>query len=336
VNESASSSHPPRNLVGNILRALLSFSLLALLMVRIGPSALVGTLSRLQMWAIPVLVGLFAVFLLIGGVNLWILIQTRKPVPVAALLKSFCVSTSLGMYSPAQVGEFTLVFMLRRHGISIREGLSMQFVDKAITLGAGVILSIVAVKVYLPPQPWLMAFFIMVLGGLVVLSLLVWIPGARNFINRTVIHSRWIIGHYEFFRAASDLFRHHTMALGLNVIITFGRLALGAATIYVAFAAFGRSMSYIDVLLINTLARLTTLIPVSLNGIGVLETTAFYLFRQLGIPGSDTLCAFLVNRIIVYTFGIMVITMASGRVLKEVEAWRRQFRDGKIFNGHGK
>jgi uncharacterized membrane protein YbhN (UPF0104 family) len=67
------------------------------------------------------------------------------------------------------------------------------------------------------------------------------------------------------------------------------------------------------ILLANAVARLVTYLPISINGLGVLELSAVELFKLGAIPAELTFAAFIINRAVYYAFAGAVLLAAVWR-----------------------
>jgi uncharacterized protein (TIRG00374 family) len=97
--------------------------------------------------------------------------------------------------------------------------------------------------------------------------------------------------------------RKHTVITSFIVSLIF------YATIivfqYLTFSSLGIDIPFLEVIFIAPVIPLVSLLPISLNGIGVAEGAYVVLYMQLGISPEEALAAALLRRILLLLFSLV-------------------------------
>lgn len=168
----------PRRLVKPLGLALLVLAFVYLFVYRVGWHELLATLSTFDpRWSLLVLLGQIG-FHLLGGVALWVLALSLRPIALLELLRAYWRSLAVGYWTPAMVGEASFAWWVGPAGMPVREGLALVTVDKLVTLATTILLALPALWLGAPllvPQLQLPAAAGGIALVLVALVVLVWV-----------------------------------------------------------------------------------------------------------------------------------------------------------------
>jgi uncharacterized protein (TIRG00374 family) len=252
------------------------------------------------------------VFMFLGAVKLWILLGALAPVRLMTVVRYDVVAMAFGTFTPAAVGDFSLVAFLRREGVPAHQGLSTMLIDRAVTLALYglVYLPLTLVLVVRTDQmlwlPVAMAVAIAIVLGLN------WTPPFRQWLRERVVR-RYVPRLEDFLRTFSDLLRMHPSRLLANIAVTLVRAVVAGAVIYAALLAAGTSADFLLVTVITNSLSLLNLIPISLSGFGLYEGGAVMIFGYLGLDSERVFAAFVFQR--VYTIVSSLVFLALTRVV---------------------
>jgi uncharacterized membrane protein YbhN (UPF0104 family) len=255
------------------------------------------------------IVGLFLCFVVLGGIRIAIILraEVNDQLPHRVVVKWYFLANAMGAFSPAQAGELSLAFFLRAHNVELTQGMAAVLLDKILMFGLFLATSLVALAYYFPRSS---LSLLLSLGGV---GLALMACGLNSRIRR-LLKARIILRYFPRCLPACQMvvrfLLHNPGALILNLFIGVIRLLVGALMIYAALMAFGYGQAdFNDVFWLNGLVRTASFIPVSINGIGLLEGAAIKAFGIEGIciPEETVLSAFLLNRAVLYGFAIGVV-----------------------------
>jgi uncharacterized protein (TIRG00374 family) len=286
------------------VRALVSIGIVGVLLLRIPPRQLLeAATSAGFLGYLGVTVGL-AVFLLLGALRVQLTVSAFARMPFASVAWLYGRSVALGAFTPGQVGELSLALFLARRGIDTAQSLAITAVDRVTTLATLVGLTAIGLLLYAPERS--RAWTGLLAGiGIVALSSLYVRPWRKRI--RAAVEGLVPVA-VPFFEAFCRFFLRHPIRAVLNVLLGLGRWACAALMLLVLIEP--QLSTPVDrgfVLVANAAARLVTYVPISINGIGILELSAVELFALGGIPAQLTFAAFVVNRVVYYVFATALV-----------------------------
>lgn len=291
-----------------LLKTAITLALLWLIFRNIATDELLTQLAIFNLWYLIPVSALIALFLILGGVNNWLVLRALAPLPLWEAIKVFLISASVGMFTPAYVGEFaSMTYLLKKRGINVSEGLSVSTIDKIITLAVNSALFLIGLLLYFPDAGT--SVFVLTLLALLVPALCLLAPPLRRAVY-AVVQRRFSWAAAYCYSCAS-FFVHHPVLLMLNVVASVARAIVGALCIWYLLHGFGIDAPLVPVLFMNFVARMVTLIPLTINGLGLLEGTAMVLFKRIGIEPELSFLAFFLSRLIAMVFGAIVILFAT-------------------------
>ncbi len=256
-------------------------------------------------WLSLVPTTLFAfMFLLLGGINNWLVMKAVSPLSLGEALKFFFISASVGMFTPAYVGEFaSMTYLLKQKGVDVSKGLAVPTIDKMITLAANVILFVIGLLLYFPEtgQP----IFIVAGASLIVPALLLYIPASRAWSYQLI--QRRFSWAASYCHACASFFVHHPLLFAANFMLSFLRAAVGGMCIWFLLRGFGLDAKILDVLFVNFVVRIVSFVPLTINGLGLLEGTAMVLFRRIDVSSELSFLAFFMARLVGLGIGLVVV-----------------------------
>lgn len=306
---------PPRVMMNRKVitaaKILLTMAFLGYVVSLISFSEMERSLSQINLWYLIYLMFLFLLFILIGAFNTYVIILSIRAMPFSHVLKIFTIGVSVGMFTPAYVGEFgSVTFLLKEKGLTLSEGLSVPSIDKFITIIVASFLCLMGLWIYFPGT----GIFVYIGLCFVLISSLaiLLIRPLRRYIKAEVIEPffPWSL---RFLHAFVSFFLNHRYLVLLNLLGTFFRAFLGAFMIWLGLYALGVQRGVLDVAFISFVARMVGYIPVTINGLGLLEGAAISAFAKMHIQPEPILLALLIDRSIAIFFGLVVILLFSGK-----------------------
>lgn len=308
-------------LASTVLKAAVSIGLLGVLVFRIPPGQVFAAAASAGFTGyLGVTLGLIA-FLLLGALRVHLTVAAFARVPFLTVAWLYWRSVALGAFTPGQVGELSLALFLKRRGINTAQSLAITAVDRFTTLGTLIALAVVGLITYLPDamNAWVWLLLSACVGAVVTLYVRPWRKRVRAMVE--VIAPSAV----PFFEAFCLFFLSHPLRAGTNVALGLARWCCAAAMLLVIIEPqMSVPVDRLFVMVANAAARLVTYVPISVNGIGVLELSAVELFTLGGIPAQLTFAAFVVNRVVYYLFATAVVISllwtGGGRLLPDKNA----------------
>ena len=89
-------------------------------------------------------------------------------------------------------------------------------------------------------------------------------------------------------------------------MITILRWLINNFLAYSIFLALGIHVSFFKILIIGMVAALVSLIPISINGLGIRQSIGIYLFSRIGVEPVYALNMFLIMVVISYSIAAIL------------------------------
>lgn len=317
----------PRKTKSLALRIVAAIVVCIVVIWVVKPRAMLNSLPSFSpIYLIPLL-AVYFLFVAVGACNLWIFVkvQTKLPVPAVPFLYRFYISSSVGAFTPGQIGELAIVPMLATMRISRKATMVAVLLDKLVTLVSFGSLAIIAMVHFFPS---LATKSIVTVALIAVGAVTVWIGGLVFLPKRTeiVAFNIWLVKILDFVNTLIRFAIVHPYAFAANVALTQIRCLLSAATVYVGLLAFGVNPErFISLYLLMSIARISTYLPFTINGLGVLEGSAAIVLSAIGIPMAITVNSLVLNRVVHYT--ISSVGLLAGLLLRRTDAHRALARN---------
>lgn len=287
-----------------ILKILVGLIILITLSYKVGISDIIKHMEQFNPLYLIIILPLYILIIFFGTLNLLLLLKSSKlRIKFKKLLRYYFTSWSMGLFIPGKLGEFSMVYFLKKENIGIGKGLAILLVDQILTLIVLGILSMVSVIIIFHIKSmWIGILAILVIMGLLIISktnkkLRILI---RKFILRK--HEKKFTG---FAKIVGFLIRERKSILIINLLITIIKYILHALVLYVILISIGGKFSLWMILIISSLAKAIGLIPITINGLGVKESVAVYIFGIVGLDASLVTAMYITTMIISYVVGIV-------------------------------
>lgn len=266
-----------RQTVVRALGSLLALALLLILLQEEGDGQLFSALRRVSIWYFLAAVGALLISRLFAATRWHILLQSAG---VEISLSRSILLTFTGNFSsnflPTTVGGD----MVRLAG-TIQMGY-----DRAICLASLVadrLVGLAGMSVALP------------LGLAPVFSL-------GNNASQSIVFSALIQKTVDFVKrtlASFSIWMKKPFALGASLLATFGNMVFIYLAVYLLLLGIDHEVSYWLVAGLYTLTYFVTLVPISINGLGVQELSMTFLLVQLGgLTSSESATVALLTRLL--------------------------------------
>ncbi len=298
-------------LAGDWWRWGVGAGLLVLLVSVVGPRVLVETFRRASFaWVLGV-IALSLIWLALGALNVWLLLRRLAPVPLRTLLRVYVTSWATSLLLPGQLGDATLVLLLRPHGVPAASSSAAYLLDKMISLTWLVLVAAYGVGLYAPyiHGAWLPAALVAVI--------LVAAASAAILRRSSVRGGGWAARAKGWVDALFEqllAFRRYPWTVARNLALTILKWILMTLLYLGAFHAFGARIGLEAAATIPAMSSLVGYVPVTVGGAGTMEWTAVVLFKQVGIEAAAVLSVYLLLRgVLILGALLLLVTFRSGR-----------------------
>jgi len=246
------------------------------------------------------------VFVALGGMKFWVLFRALTPVSLRAFMGYFLVATALGSFTPATLGDFSLVVLLRREEIPLHQSLSIMVVDRVVTVSiyAALFLPLTLGLLLQSRLLWLIPVGFAIAGGLVLA--LNGHPGVRAVIARLLERLR-LSAAADFLATTSHLLRRRPWHLLGNIGLTLLRCVSAGMVVQFALWAAGEYAPFLPVLYTTNSLSLINLLPISLAGLGAYEGGGVAIFGRLGLDEERVFAALVYQRVYIILYSLLIL-----------------------------
>src|SRR3990167_2477104 len=159
--------------VSTLIKLLVGVSLLFLLYYKIGFSNIYQTLITIHIpLALAFVIIFYILFFFLGAWNLKILLDPIKKLSWRKLFEYYCLSWSFGLFVPAKLGEFSLIFLLKKEDIGQGQTMALSVIDKFITMITFAAFAIIGFLVFFTIQQTItfsLVLVVLIIGGMILL-----------------------------------------------------------------------------------------------------------------------------------------------------------------------
>ncbi len=302
-----------------LLRLLIGSAIIAVLVWKIGVARLSDTLQQFNFAYLPLLLLIFLGILpLVRAYSYFVLLRITTPtLPFKTVFFVSAYSWALSLFLPGgKLGEFSAIYFLSKKGVTVEEASAAVLTDKLISffvlsaLAAGGLAKFFSTGAAAAIVGWLAALAIITLAGVYAALR----TPLRHIIDRVL--QRFHISLSEFVGMLGQYKRKGKMQLLTNLALTVVGAAVSAAMYNLAFSAFGQNVNFLDILFISSAGALVALLPISIGGLGVRETSAVVLFSQLGVNAAAVLSSHLLVAVISYIIATAILLFYVARSKK--------------------
>ncbi len=297
--------------LSNIIKILLGIGLLLLLFIKVGLGDIATALKTANLLYLPPVAILFALGLYMGAYNLKILTDSIGiKIKMSEMWNYYLRSWAFGMVIPGKVGEFSFVYLVKRH-MTPGQAMAISVLDKITTVISLCVLAFFGFFIFFPfNQAIKLTAAITILGALGIVFIF-------SGIGRKLIKK--LLGKYgEKFSGFSKTLFHLVInrkkEVAINFAITFLKWGLTAVLTYITFSSFGHSINPLTILTISATVMLLSLIPITMSGLGIKEGAAVFLYGQIGVPVAITMAVNIILLLLNYLGAAAVFLLVKEKI----------------------
>lgn len=288
-----------------IIKFAIGLSLITFIIYKVGFSRVIETISKINLlWIIPMFI-IYFIALLIGAYNIHLLLSINKnKLRYSQVFWYYLISYSIGLFTPANLGEFYMAKLLKKHKIKISHGLTISAIDKLITIFVMIIISLIGILIFFreiinPAIP----------ATTLVIFLIFLFISTRNrikYLLKKILKTR----KKEIdavYRLLKKFIEKRKDILIINFLLTIIKLFIATIGTYFVFRSLGFNVALILIFFITIIARLISLIPITYDGLGVKESIAIILYGAYSISPAAVASMYLVYLFINYSLGSVTL-----------------------------
>ena len=289
-------------------RGFFAAILIAALVYKIGLEELRNTLRLIAVYPLLLMVLSTLVIFFLGATNLLILITSLTDRKISSFYKKYSTAWALGLLMPSQVGDASLVLILKKQGIPVSQTITAYFFDKIVTLIPYSLISIAGLFMF--------SGKISVNSSSIQYILLGTIGVIISIVSIITCSSLWIsfCSYFSRFKESLILILKKKRIVMVNVLITLLKVVVTVTNFSIAFRMVGESVAAFDIAIITIMSSLVGYLPLSLAGIGTVEFSAIYLFGSVGVGESAVFSVYILMRLINYIIATVIFLLPSNNI----------------------
>jgi len=299
----AAFSSERRAWITRIARISVSLALMGVILYRMDLSELVGLMRRADARFLALAAGLVMVGLVIGAYR-WqrLLSALGIPVPLRTLVASYFVGLFFNNFLPTSMGgDVVRIYDVARYSRQPSASVASVIAERALSsLAQGVIALLGLALGYDIARRFV--------GEIAALfAVLCLILAALLFGDRWGRGIALLRGKVrEALESISFCLRNRSLALGVIFVSLFFHAVIVLIN-YAIFAALGADVSLVYCFLVVPVILFITLLPVSINGLGIREWAYIYFFGRLGLSMAESVAASLL-----FFFLLILVSLIGG------------------------
>lgn len=278
------------------LRIAVSLALLAYIVNKITPKAVIEAIGAADLRYIPAIVLLFIISLIIKAANYSLLTRPLTKISFTRLMKISVLTWVAGMFAPGKVGELSIIYFLNKQGIPLGAATAISVLDKLITISVLTVTAAIGLLMFLD-KTQAIRIIALLAAGLAAVVLLIASSKARQLIRKIILrkHESKFAG---FSRYLVYYAKKHKMLVIFNFLLAIIWLYVSAAMLWLGLLSVGMKVPIISIFLVNSASLIVSIIPITMGGLGARETVAVLLFEKAGMPAAGILAGYLVITIV--------------------------------------
>ena len=295
-----------------LLKWIFGLFVLIFLFYKVGIKNVYKTLLMLNPFLFLIIILMYTLLFVIGAVNVKILVDCTKKLNFLKILKYYILSWSVGLFVPGRIGEFSIIYFLKKEEIPIGKSSAIAIIDKLTTVITVSALAVVGFFV-LPFFTRHEAIKLIILLVIAFSSIIFFII---TDIGRKIIKKYVLKKYSEKCAGFSKTFFYYLedkkLIIFLNTTLTLIKWLIASFITYILFLSFGINLNFFYIILIDAMVIILSLIPLTMSGLGIKESGAVFLYNQIGALPHVTLSVYVVSAFLNYltaliayfTFGI--------------------------------
>lgn len=227
---------------------------------------------------------------------------------------------SLSIFTPGRIGDLSTIYYMNQLGIPLGKGTAFFFINRIIIF-LSLLIAATGGSVLLGVKFLGAGFFLVPILFLLVFALLMFFNNFRRYLNRLLpdrVQGKFI----GFSSTMKRIVRERPIRFLWIIWMQLFKLCVTNGFTTLMFLSLGQYVKWWHVIIIFSIAQMISLIPVSINGIGLKESVLVYLFGiYSGIDGAVVITVALLNQMLAYLIAISVYILSPSVYKKNGIKW---------------
>lgn len=303
--------------IKQILRVAVSVLLISILFYKVGFKEVYENLLTVNPFYLALMIVVVFMSFLITSISIKVLLSPLKlrKLRLKKLVWYSMLTYAISRFIPGRIGDLSLVYFLKKEDIPIGKASAIVLMDRIIMFFVHFILASFGFFIFFPSIVAIRLTCISILIFVVLIFFIIWKKG-RGIVKKYILrkHSEMFTG---FYRTFSSYFKHYKHILLINMGLSLVKVLFFGLMICFAFFAINQqiSVSILTIMIISSITNILSLIPITISGLGVRETSAVFMFSELGVLPEFTMSAYII---------LLFIRYVSSGILLLVWTWSKK------------
>jgi len=304
-----------RGFLIKLLKVCVSVSLIVFLLYKVGAAKLLYTISSVNIYYI-----LLAFFLVIGGIVIssykWQILLSAQNMSISlpALVSFYFIGLFSNNFLPTSIGgDAVRIYIVSKQSKKAVESLTSVFMERATGLSALLFIAVVSLigghKLGIERNITFVIIALFVGFSLFLIVLL----SERLFERFTkifrVLRLNSLENKVKEIHNSVYIYKKHREILSKAMALSFVFQIISVMVIYIISLSLGLKTSLLCFFLFVPIISVLTMLPISLNGIGIREGAFVFFFTKVGISNVQALSMSLL------TYAIILLASLIGAVI---------------------
>jgi len=293
--------------ISPFFKVFVSIALLLILFYKVGFSELYQLILQMDVVFLPLVILFFILNFICGFFKIKILLKPlNKKIRFLKIVKYSTIAWSFGLFSPSKIGEFSMSFFLKKEGFSLGEGFAIQIFDKGIMAFSFATIAVFSALTFFNAHNASL-FLILLFLTLTVCSFVILSKFTRDIIKKYILR-KYSLKFKGFSKTLFSYLRDSKSCLFLAFILSLAKIFFMALVIYYLFLSFGITVPLVYIIMIMAITIASSVIPISLNGIGVRQSIGVFLYSQIGTNPLIAMGNYTIRLALNYITGTLFIS----------------------------
>ncbi len=264
-----------------------------------------------------------------------ILMRPLMAVPsVANLFGIYCIGLFFNLTFPTVVGgDVVKMYYAGRPAKAYAQSFAATFLDRDAGMLAMMIIACAAIAVYPVSVPGIPVSLILwsALAAFVLGNIALFTPALHRLITRGLHRCRLskIAAKINVISGAFQIMGRNRSALFWSLLISFANQLIVISTTWILAAGLRLHVPFAYFFVFVPVITLISMIPVSLNGMGLREYSFMSLFQAIGVPAASCIALGLLSSIMIVLSslpgGIVYVFFRNRSDLQQLAAMEKEF-----------
>ncbi|MEA2036315.1 MAG: lysylphosphatidylglycerol synthase transmembrane domain-containing protein [Nanoarchaeota archaeon] len=298
-------------------RIIIGVAILGILVYKIGMKSIIDSISKVNIgYVLPMVL----IVLFVNVFGTWKLLLFFKPTKISVsfprLYRLYLLSGCLSSFIPGRVGELFLIYFLKKDKVRLGVGSAVVVMDKLIGVIVTFSLALVGIFIFFSITQSL-KIIVLFLFFLFIVVYMVFSDFGRKLIKKYILR-KWESKFVGFSKTLFLLLKNKK-AMFYNIMLSFVKWIVNSLVLYTLFIAMEYRVSLFVVVVVASTLAIVSLIPVSINGLGIKESAGVAFFAVAGVPvlvSTSVLLLFLIFNYLVAFVCIFLLLDAKEHKLR--------------------